>query len=117
MPCGRAWPPTGRRSLQARSSGAGRWSDWRPRFGELALVLVEPDGQGVDLLLELREPAGQAVALVAEGLGEGNHRFDQSLLTRLGRGGVTQRRHVVHRGSSLKGSRRSEQFECRSWAR
>src|SRR5262249_20694869 len=73
----------------------------------------EPDRQGVDLLFELGEPASQAVALVAEGLGEGNHRFDQSLLTRLGRGDVTQRRHVAHRGASRNGSRRSEQLECR----
>jgi putative FmdB family regulatory protein len=44
-------------------------------------VLIEPDRQRVDLALQLAQTPGQPVALLAEGLGQGDHRIDEPAFT------------------------------------
>jgi hypothetical protein len=66
-------------------------------------VLIEPDGQRVDLPLELAQPPGQPVALLAEGLGQGDHRIDEPALAFIGR------RDVVHGCASAREGRHRQQ--------
>jgi hypothetical protein len=47
-------------------------------------VLIEPDGERVDLALEVAQAAGQAVALLAEGLGQRDHRVDEAAFAFVG---------------------------------
>jgi putative FmdB family regulatory protein len=53
-------------------------------------VLIELEGERVDLALELTEAPGQAVALFAEGLGQRHHGLDEAVLAILGRRAVAQ---------------------------
>jgi hypothetical protein len=66
-------------------------------------VLIEPDRQRVDLALELAQPAGQPVALLPEGLGQGDHRVDEPAFTFIGG------RDVVHASASRGGGEHREQ--------
>jgi hypothetical protein len=43
-------------------------------------VLIELDGEGVDLALELGQAAGQPVTLLAKGFGQRDHRLDEPTL-------------------------------------
>src|SRR5215470_11161617 len=63
-PCARGWPPPGART-SGRSSGIGRWIASRRGWSRPRL-LVEPDGQDLDLVLELRQPEQKLLALLAE---------------------------------------------------
>jgi hypothetical protein len=54
-------------------------------------VLIELEGERVDLPLELAQPAGQPVALLPEGLGQRHHRLDEPMLAVLGGGDVAHR--------------------------
>jgi hypothetical protein len=54
-------------------------------------VLVQLEGQGVDLALELAQPSCEAVALVAERLGQGYHRLDEPLFAVVGVRGLGHR--------------------------
>jgi hypothetical protein len=55
-------------------------------------VLIELDGERVDLALERGEPVSQAIALFAEGLGQRHHGFDEPSLAGVGRWDVGHRR-------------------------
>jgi hypothetical protein len=48
-------------------------------------VLIELDRQGVDLALQLGQATGQPVTLLAKGLGQRDHRLDESTLAILDR--------------------------------
>jgi hypothetical protein len=50
-------------------------------LGVLALALIEPERERIDLALELTEATREAVALFPERLGERDHRVDQAMLT------------------------------------
>jgi hypothetical protein len=58
----------------------------------LALALIELEGEGVDLALQLTQAVGQAVSLLAERLGQRHHRLDEPVLAVLGGEG-----RVAHR--------------------
>jgi hypothetical protein len=47
-------------------------------------VLIELEGEGVDLALELAQAVGQPIALLPERLGERHHRLDEPALAVLG---------------------------------
>ena len=64
---------------------------------ELALVLIEPDAERVDLALELGQALGQPVTLLAEGFGQRDHRVDEPTLAILGS------RDDVHLATSADG--------------
>jgi hypothetical protein len=74
-------------------------------------VPIEPDGQSVDLALELAETPGQPVALVPERLGHRHDRLDEPAFAVVG--GYA----FAHRRSSGKSSRPRQQFECRDESR
>jgi hypothetical protein len=82
-------------------------------------VLIELDGQGEDLALELAQATGQPVTLLAKGLGQRDHRLDEPTLA-LGGGW-----NGVHRLTSTRGLAAREQAGCRgatgsgthTWAR
>jgi hypothetical protein len=55
-------------------------------------VLIELEGERVDLPLELAQAAGQPVSLFAERLGERHHRLDEPVLAILGGGDIVHQR-------------------------
>jgi hypothetical protein len=70
-------------------------------------MLIELEGERVDLPLELAEAPGEPVALLAERLRERHHRLDEPVLAVLGGW------DVVHRRPPAQSVTR-EQIECRS---
>jgi hypothetical protein len=67
-------------------------------------VLIELEGERVDLALELTQAAGEPVALLAEGLGERHHRLDEPVLAVFGRQDVAHSvvlRHEVATGKQI----------------
>jgi hypothetical protein len=71
-------------------------------------VLIELDGECVDLALELAEAAREPIALLAERFGERHHGLDEPVLAIVGGARVVQ--SVVLRHEVAKG----QQIGCRS---
>ncbi|HEU4368390.1 MAG TPA: hypothetical protein VFV05_09215 [Methylomirabilota bacterium] len=57
-------------------------------------MLIEPDGEGIDLALELAQAVGQSVAFLAEGFGQRYDGVDEPAFTFVGG------RNVAHRSAS-----------------
>jgi len=73
-------------------------------------VLIELEGEGVDLTLELGQSAGEPVALLAEGFRHRHHRFDELVFA------VVDLWDVAHRRALRRKSRTRQQDGCRCGA-
>src|SRR5919198_1091119 len=85
------------RASRRHSTGIARWTVWKLDWPR-ALVRVEPDGQQLDLALELGHAPQQVLALFPERLGQRDHRLDEPPLAIVGGWDVVHAKRLRRHG-------------------